>query len=82
MEYDSNLKHLSPEELAADAMKRNSLNAMGIEVITITSKQVKSTVEFERVAKQLAVCMGKRLRHDKSPGFSKAHRALRASLML
>jgi len=84
MEYDSNLKHLSPAELAADAMKRNSLRVMGIEVMTVTSKQVLDARELEKTARQLAAHMGRRLRISEGdrPGFAEAHRNLRNLLRL
>ena len=82
VEYDSSLKHLSPKELAADAMKRNSLSAMGVEVITVTSKQIQNTVQFQRTAKQLALNMDRRLRNNERPDFLKLHRELHNLLEL
>jgi len=80
VEYNSNLKHLKPWEHADDAKKRNSLLAMGVEVITVTSEQIDSAAEIERVARQLASGMGRRLRNNESGGFSKARLELRAAL--
>ena len=77
VEYESDLIHLTPQKIASDSMKRNSLIAMGKTVITVTNRQILSTVEFERVARQLAVSLNKRLRHDENPRFIKARRELR-----
>jgi len=84
IEYDSNLKHLAPAELAADAMKRNSLKVMGVEVITVTSKQVQNARELEKTARQLAASIGIRLRISESerPRFAGTHRKLRNLLEL
>ena len=80
VEYESDLIHLTPQKIASDSMKRNSLIAMGITVITVTNKQIVSTVEFERVAKQLAVSLGRRLRNGENRGFINARRELRSVL--
>jgi len=82
VEYDSDRIHLTPQQIASDAMKRNSLIAMGVTVITVTNRQITSTMGFERVAKQLAVSMGRRLRSNESAGFVKARNELRALLGL
>ena len=82
VEYDSSMKHLSPQELAADAMRRNSLVSMGVEVITVTSKQIKSSIDFKRTARQIAVHMGKRIRSNEIAGFVEAHKELRTLLRL
>jgi len=80
VEYESDLIHLTPEQIASDSMRRNSLIAMGKTVIAVTNKQTLSTVEFEMVAKQLAVSLGRRLRNDESSEFIKAHKELRSTL--
>ena len=80
VEYESDLIHLTPLQIAFDSMKRNSLNAMGITVISVTNKQIYSAVEFDRVAKQLAANLNRRLRSNESDGFIKARRELRSML--
>jgi len=80
VEYESDLAHLTPQQIASDSKKRNSLAAMGIMVITVTNKQISSTVEFERVAKQLAVNLDRRLRNNENPRFIKVRRELRSLL--
>ena len=77
MEYDSDRFHSGSEQIARDSMKRNSLQAMGVTVITVTKQQVNSTFEFERIARQLAVHFGRRLMHSNANNFYKAHRRLR-----
>jgi len=80
VEYDSDSHHSSYEQIAQDAMKRNSLLAMDMTVITVTRLQLRSTVEFERVARQLAIHFDRRLRNDENPKFIKTRRHLRKLL--
>jgi len=80
VEYDSDRHHQLPEEIAQDAMKRNSLLAMDITVISVTRIQLHSTVEFERLARQLAIHFDRRLRNNESHSFIKARRELRSML--
>ena len=80
VEYESDLIHLTPLRIAYDSMKRNSLIAMGITVITVTNKQISSAEDFDRVAKQLAVNLNRRLRSNESDGFLKARCELRSLL--
>jgi len=80
VEYDSDKYHQLPEEIAQDAKKRNSLLAMGITVASVTRIQLRSTVEFERLATQLAIHFDRRLRNNESHGFVKARRELRNML--
>lgn len=81
VEYDSDSHHASAERIANDSKRRNSLSLLGITVITVTNQQVRNKVEFERVAKQLAVNLGIRLRHKEKPGFVQAQSKLRALLL-
>jgi hypothetical protein len=77
MEYDSDKYHSGSKQIARDSMKRNSLQAMGVTVITVTKQQVNSTYELERIARQLAIYFGRRLMHNNANDFYKAHRRLR-----
>jgi len=64
VEYDSNQYHTGAERIASDSKRRNVLNAIGITVYTVTSKQIYSYKELEKVAKLLAIRLGKRLRYE------------------
>ena len=79
-EYDSDAYHTGPKRIASDSKRRNSLASMGINTITVTNHQLRSTVEFEKIAKQLAKHLGKRLQF-KNPGFIKARNGLRNLLL-
>lgn len=62
VEYDSDLAHLGPEEIAHDAARRNALIAAGVDVITITKKQLMSYSEMEKAAYAIARRMNVRMR--------------------
>jgi len=79
-EYDSDMFHTGAERIAKDSKRRNDLASIGIEVITITSQQIRNPMEFEKSVKQLASSMGKRLRNNEDTGFLKAQRDLRGLL--
>ena len=69
VEYDSDLAHLEPEDIAHDAARRNALLAAGIDVITITKKQLMSYSEMEKAAHAIAQRLGVRMRsriHDET----------------
>jgi hypothetical protein len=80
VEYDSDHFHTGAERIASDSKRRNSLALIGIVVITVTSRQIRSIVEFEKVARQIAGNMDRRLQ-VKSPQFLKAQRELRGHLL-
>lgn len=80
VEYDSDAYHTGPERIASDSKRRNSLTSMGIQVITVTNQQIRNTEEFNKVAKQLATGLEKRLQF-KNPGFTEARNALRSALL-
>lgn len=74
VEYDSNL-HLAPWKLAQDAQKRSALEEDGFKVITVTNLQLDSPIEMERIAKQIARRLGRRLRIQ-VPDFARRQREL------
>ena len=82
VEYDSDKHHSGPEQITQDSMKRNSLIAIGVTVITVTNRQIRNTIEFEKIVKQLAINLGRRLRHNENPRFTKVHHQLRIQLGL
>ncbi|MCL2632617.1 MAG: hypothetical protein FWD45_05995 [Coriobacteriia bacterium] len=79
VEYDSNQYHTGAERISNDARRRNSLSLLGINVITVTSKQIHSPDELEIVARQLASSLNKRLRLNHTK-FSEAQHILRQAL--
>jgi len=80
VEYDSDQFHTGSTHIADDSKKRNALALMGITVITVTTQQLYNSSEFEKVARILAKCMGRRLAFKK-PDFAAAHRELRNHLL-
>ncbi|MDR1712802.1 MAG: hypothetical protein LBR39_01410 [Coriobacteriales bacterium] len=80
VEYDSRDYHLSEEQVNDNAKRRNTLAAMGVEVITVTRRQIVSNSELRRVAEALAVLLDKRLRTPEQ-NFNAAHIELRRQLL-
>jgi len=78
-EYNSDAEHASSNRIAMDAIRRNDLSLCGIFEVTVTKKQIKSAELFDKVAKQIAVRIGKELRYKESD-FLKARRELRSAL--
>jgi len=81
VEYDSDRHHKRSEDLARDAMKRNSLVSVDVATITVTKLQLYNVSEFEKTAMHLAATMGRRLQYKK-PEFYQKHQVLRDSLGL
>ena len=80
VEYDSNMFHTGSQHIADDSKKRNTLTAMGVKVITVTTQQLYHFNEFEKVARDIAKCIKKRL-HIRNPGFADIHQDLRDQLL-
>ena len=80
VEYDSDMFHTGADRIAYDSKRRTDLASLGITVVTVTNQQIRSIVEFERVAKLLAAKMSKRLRCNENSGFLQAQRELRKLL--
>jgi len=79
VEYNSDLEHASQNRIAMDAIRRSDLSLCGIYEVTVTNRQIKSMELFDKVAKQIAVRIGKELVYKK-PEFLKARRELRSVL--
>lgn len=62
LEYDSSTFHANAQALTSDSKRKNDLEAMGITVFTVTSKQVVTPKEMDRLSQKLAGAMKKRLR--------------------
>ncbi len=62
LEYDSKLYHTAEEKQERDAIRRNMLQYKGVRVITATRVQVNRPEQFDKLAKQVARAVGKRMR--------------------
>ncbi|MDO4291054.1 MAG: hypothetical protein Q4C41_07500 [Eggerthellaceae bacterium] len=78
-EYDSDEFHGAAERRESDERRRNALTAVGYTVVGITRGQLMDSGAFNRLARQIAKILGKRLRY-RDPGFTHAHLALRSEL--
>lgn len=79
VEYDSKLHHSDDDRQESDARRRNTLITLGFTVVTVSKDQVMDSGVFNRLAHQLAKCLGKRLRY-KDPQFTHTHCELRDEL--
>ncbi len=80
VEYDSDAFHAKSEQISQDATRRNALFFSGITVITVTRRQLKSSIEMRRVAHLLSRLLAKRLLY-RDPEFTEKHMMLRKSLL-
>lgn len=62
VEYDSDLHHTGGDRIADDATRRTVLANMGIEVVTVTRRQIAARSEFAAVVQLLSKRLGKRNR--------------------
>lgn len=62
VEYDSKQHHTKEEKQERDAIRRNMLQYKGVRVITATRVQVNRPNQFDRLARQIARAVGKRMR--------------------
>lgn len=65
VEYDSAQYHTAQEKQERDAIRRNLLEDAGVRVITATRQQVSDEGQFDKLARQIARAVGKRLRVPK-----------------
>jgi len=79
VEYNSDMIHANTDNMAMDAIHRGDLALCGISEISVTKRQLYSIELFDKVARQIASRIGKRLRY-KDPGFLKVRQELRSVL--
>jgi very-short-patch-repair endonuclease len=79
-EYDSNMFHTGANRIARDSKRRNILAYIGIDVTTITTKQLGSVAELDDIARKLARNLSVQLRAFERPGFRSAQLKLRRLL--
>lgn len=80
IEYDSDSEHLGSRSAANDSSRRTALDALGIGVLSVTTMQISSRVEMDRIAHHVAQRLGKRVQY-REPGFSSANLRLRTRLL-
>lgn len=81
VEYDSDLEHTGPNRIARDSRRRAELNALGIEVVTITNEQLKSPRQMDEVARVIARRLGSRLRLERVADWGLRNDRLRRQLV-
>ena len=81
LEYDSDERHLTSEQLQEDAVKRMTLQAMNYRIITVGRLQLNSTSETRKIALSVARALGKPIRF-RIGDFDAKHKHLREVLGL
>lgn len=61
VEYESDLRHMSSDSMANDSARRSALAYLGVEVVTLTKRQVLNVHELDRVALLLSKKLLKRV---------------------
>lgn len=79
VEYDSKLHHADAAKQELDARRRNALLVLGYTVMTVSRGQLMDSGAFNRIARQVAKLLGKRLRY-RDPDFTRAHISLRTEI--
>ena len=79
VEYDSDTHHLGRERIAADAIRRNALISLGVTVVVVTRTQFYDLRQFDKLARQIASLLGRRLRYVPEEFMCK-HKELRKML--
>ena len=77
IEYDSVEFHFDERRIVNDARRKNALLSAGCKVVTLTKKQLNSWSGMDKVAKQTARLLGRRI----YPPDLEQHRKLRAELL-
>ena len=60
-EYDSDLYHSGFDKISDDSIRRSDLTLIGVDMVTVTNKQIHSIEEFDKVARIIASKMGRRI---------------------
>lgn len=80
LEYDSDLAHTGADRITRDARRRNDLESVGITMLTVTNKQIKSLWEFNKLAHVTAGRLGKQFQ-PRCKDFAARQRELHTRLM-
>lgn len=65
VEYDSDKFHSGVEKISQDSSRRGALNLLGIDVITVTNRQISHVSEMDRVARSIAKKLNCRIRAER-----------------
>lgn len=81
LEYDSDAFHGDDSRIANDARRKNALTSSKIGVVTLTTAQLRSIRETQKIAHQLALLMGGRIRIPNEDIFAMRHKLIRHDLL-
>lgn len=81
VEYDSKAFHNQEVRISNDARRKNAFTASGFQVITLTSSQLNSKTEMDKIAAHIAAAAKKRVRIAKPATFYAKQKLLRMELL-
>ncbi|MFR5828653.1 MAG: DUF559 domain-containing protein, partial [Adlercreutzia equolifaciens] len=81
VEYDSKAFHNQEARISNDARRKNAFTASGFQVITLTSSQLNSKTEMDKIAAHIAAAAKKRVRIAKPATFYAKQKLLRMELL-
>ena len=81
VEYDSKAFHNQEARISNDARRKNAFTASGFRVITLTSAQLNSKTEMDKIAAHIAAAAKKRVRIAKPATFYAKQKLLRMELL-
>lgn len=81
VEYDSDKFHSGTDKISQDSSRRGALNLLGIDVITVTNRQVSHVSEMDRVARSIAKKLNHRIRTERRYDYSSRKLALQNRLL-
>ena len=81
VEYDSKAFHGQESRIANDARRKNAFTNSGFQVIILTSTQLNSKFEMDKIAAHIAAATKKRVRIAKPTVFSAKQKLLRMELL-
>ena len=81
VEYDSKAFHNQEARISNDARRKNAFTTSGFQVITLTSSQLNSKTEMDKIAAHIAAAAKKRVRIAKPATFYAKQKLLRMELL-
>lgn len=81
VEYDSDKFHSGADKISQDSSRRGALNLLGIDVITVTNRQISHVSEMDRVARSIAKKLNYRIRAERRYDYPNRKLALQNRLL-
>lgn len=82
VEYESDYWHTGVDRIASDSARRSALSLLGVEVITVTNKQIKNISEMDRIGRLLARKLNRPFRLSRGYDYRSRQKELRQELLI